>query len=356
MLTMARDSKGKLLVQRVLIKNLHIEGSAKLDMESENVKAIAESIEQGGLLQPSLVVRKDGKIVCGRDRVLAQMRLKRDTALVIYVTGTEQDIALARLNENLCRRSDDKDALRAKRVQLLQEAIKAEKPDLNCAQGHEAGKTKRGRPSSGKAEAIAAAALEEGVSPATVKDSISRAKKKAGEPAPNPEDEVPEEKEPAVPAPKISCLRTLGLEVPDTVEDTAAKEQKLIDRMARDLQDFGAALTAHREARAGLDAADDRMFAEWEEQRKTMAFAIRASRPACLCPHCKPHVVDGTLYAEAMATCLGCRGRGFISEQKLENVEKALLDEGDEAGIWVPEKGKRPQWRTLISIRGEDFA
>ena len=341
--------------KRVKIRHIRVDGSANVDMEKENVKEIARSLKEGCvILHPSLVDKVSKRIVCGRDRILAQMRNGMETALIQYVTGTDEEIALAKLEENLCRRDDDKHDLRTKRVQLLQEAIKGQKLPQNPP-GEEPAKPQRGRPSTGKTEAITAAAKKEGVSPRTIKRSISRAKKKAAEPAPEPEAEG--QKEAPVPPPKISCLsRTLGLEVPDTVEDAAAKEQKLIDRMAKDLQDFGAALTAHREARAGLDAADDRMFADWEQQRKTMAFAIHASRPACLCPHCKPHVVDGTLYAEAMATCLGCRGRGFISEQKLENVEKALLDEGDEAGIWVPEKGKRPQWRTLISIRGEDFS
>ena len=342
--------------KRVEIQHIHVDGSTKVDMEKENVKEIARSLKEGCvILHPSLVDKVSKRIVCGRDRILAQMRNDMKSAWVQYVTGDEVDFAQARIEENLCRREENKGKLREKLksdMLMAQEAIKLRENQHKEGTSQPA---KRGRPSEGKAEIDKKIAEKQGVSPSTVKSSISRAKKKATEPAPEPDTEPQGHAEPPVPPPKISCLRTLGLEVPETVEDAAAKERKLIDRMAKDLQDFGAALTAHREARAGLDSADDRQFAEWEEQRKTMAFAIRASRPACLCPHCKPHVVDGTLYAEAMATCLGCRSRGFISEQKLENVEKVLLVEGDEAGIWVPTPGKRPQWRTLISIRGEDF-
>jgi hypothetical protein len=59
--------------------------------------------------------------------------------------------------------------------------------------------------------------------------------------------------------------------------------------------------------------------------------------------------------SDLLSTCLGCRGVGYISEEKLEGVEKALLAEGDDAGVWVPERGKRPQWRTLSSLQGEDL-
>ena len=342
--------------KRIEIRHIRVDGSANVDMEKENVKEIARSLKEGCvILHPSLVDKVSKRIVCGRDRILAQMRNDMKSAWVQYVTGDEVDFAQARIEENLCRREENKGKLREKlKADMLvaQEAIK-----LRESQHKEAASppTKRGRPSEGKAEIDKKIAEKQGVSPSTVKSSISRAKKKAAEPAPEPEAEG--QKEAPVSAPKISCLsRTLGLEVPEAVEDAAAKEQKLVDRMAQDLQDFGAALTAHREARAGLDAADDELFKGWEQQRNTMADAIRRSRPACLCPHCKPHVVDGTVYAEAMATCLGCRSRGYISEEKLENIEKALLAEGDDAGIWVPEKGKRPQWRTLISIRGEDFS
>lgn len=342
----------------VEIRRIHVDGSAPVDMEKENVKEIAKSIQETGgvVLQPSLVDKKTGKIVCGRDRILAQMRFRK-CALIQYVTGAELDFVRAHIEENLCRRSDDKGTLRAKlkaalAPALAQEVLKGQ----DVPQKEPEVKPKRGRPSEGKTAAIGEIAKREGVSPAAVKKSISRAKKKAAEPESDlDQPDVIEKKERPVPAPKVSCLRTLGLEVLDLVKDSARAEQKRIDRMACALTEFGAALTDHRKKMAGLDAFDDKKFEEWEEQRNAMASAIRRSRPACVCPHCKPHVHDGKTFTEFTPACLACRGTGYVSEEKLEGVEKCLLAEGDDSGIWVPSPGKRPQWRTMISIHGEDF-
>ena len=355
--------------KRVEIRRIHVDGSAMVDMDKQNVKDIAKSLKEGGvLLHPSLVDKKTGKIVCGRDRILAHMRNDMKTAVVQYVTGSDLDIARAQVEENLCRRSDDKGALRAKLKAAL--AVPLAHEDIL---GHDvstiAPVVKRGRPSEGKASADAELAKHDGVKAGSVRKSISRAKKKieAGTKEPDPETipedpetpdddrETPEERKP-VPAPKVSCLKqTLGLEVPELIEDSACAEQKRVDRMAGALREFGAALTDHRKEMAGLNAADDRTFEDWENQRGSMASAIRRSRPASLCPHCKPHVHEGKLFAELTPTCAACRGTGYISEEKIDGIEKALLAEGDDAGVWVATEGKRPQWRTLIQLRGEDF-
>ena len=355
--------------KRVEIRRIHVDGSAMVDMDKQNVKDIAKSLKEGGvLLHPSLVDKKTGKIVCGRDRILAHMRNDMKTAVVQYVTGSDLDIARAQVEENLCRRSDDKGALRAKLKAAL--AVPLAHEDIL---GHDvstiAPVVKRGRPSEGKASADAELAKHDGVKAGSVRKSISRAKKKieAGTKEPDPETipedpetpdddrETPEERKP-VPAPKVSCLKqTLGLEVPELIEDSACAEQKRVDRMAGALREFGAALTDHRKEMAGLNAADDRTFEDWENQRGSMASAIRRSRPASLCPHCKPHVHEEKLFAELTPTCAACRGTGYISEEKIDGIEKALLAEGDDAGVWVATEGKRPQWRTLIQLRGEDF-
>ena len=339
----------------VEIRRIYVGGAAPVDMETDNVKEIEASIHALGdvVCEASWVDKKTNRIVFGRDRILAQMRFRK-CAWVQYVTGDERDLARAHIDENLCRRHDDKGTLRAKLIAMLtpvtHEAIKLRE----CNKMPPESKPKRGRPSEGKADAIAEIAKKEGVAPATVKSSISRAKSKAAaetnRPDPETEDDDREthEERPAVPTPRVSCLRTLGLEVPAVVEDCARDEQKRVDRMARALAEFGAALTDHRKEQAGLNAADDKTFAEWEAQRDAMASAIRRSRPACVCPHCK-------LLLELMPTCAACRGTGYVSQEKLENVETCLMAEGDDAGVWVPTPGKRPQWRTMISMRGEDF-
>ena len=333
----------------VEIRRIHIDGAAPVDMEKENVRDIERSIRENGntVINPSWVDKKTSRIVQGRDRILAQMRFRK-CALVQYVSGTEEEYARVQIEENLCRRNDDKGTLRAKLKAALAPSLAH--PDIlpgDRAVIAHADKPKRGRPSEGKTAAVAELAKSEGVSPKTIRNSISAAKKKAAAETNDDEPETPEDRRPA-PAPKVPCLRTLGLEINDLVEDAARDEQKRVDRMARALAEFGAALTDHRKEQAGLNAAEDKMFEEWEAQRSAMASAIRRSRPACVCPHCK-------LLPELQSTCAACRGTGYISEEKLEGVEAALLAEGDDSGVWVPVVGKRPQWRTMIQMRGEDF-
>jgi hypothetical protein len=333
----------------VEIRRIHIDGSASVDMEKENVRDIERSIVENGntVINPSWVDKKTSRIVQGRDRILAQMRFRK-CALVQYVSGTEEEYARIQIEENLCRRHDNKDALRSKLVELLAPSLAHEAiTGRNLPLITQEVQPKKGRPSEGKAAAIAEIAKKEGVSPRTVRASISRAKKKEAAPIVE-DDDSGETPEPIARAARVSCLRTLGLEIPDAIEANARDEQKRVDRMAKALAEFGAALTDHRKEQAGLSAAEDKLFEEWEAQRSAMASAIRRSRPACVCPHCK-------MLLELMMTCPACRGTGYVSEEKLENVEAALLAEGDDSGVWVPAVGKRPQWRTMIAMRGEDF-
>ena len=141
----------------VEIRRIHVAGAAPVDMEKENVKEIAKSIqERGSVIHPSLVDKKTGKIVAGRDRILAQMRFRK-CALVQYVAGTELELALATVDENLCRREDNKGELRTKLKALLSPALAQEDiyPEKREVIAH-ADKPKRGRPSEGKSAATPA--------------------------------------------------------------------------------------------------------------------------------------------------------------------------------------------------------
>ena len=99
----------------VEIRRIHIDGAAPVDMEKENVRDIERSIVENGntVINPSWVDKKTSRIVQGRDRILAQMRFRK-CALVQYVSGTEEEYARIQIEENLCRRNDDKGTLRAK--------------------------------------------------------------------------------------------------------------------------------------------------------------------------------------------------------------------------------------------------
>jgi hypothetical protein len=157
--------------------------------------------------------------------------------------------------------------------------------------------------------------------------------KKAAEPA-----------QPEIIVPPLPAIRTLGLDVPADVMAAAEKEQALVDKMDRLLSELKRTYTEYEAARGdrkGLKTGQHHTSALRDSLQAMNT--IRGQRPASVCPYCK-------LLPEIRKTCASCRTAGFVGEFDLERAAKELLIEGDEAGVWV--NGK---WRTMISLRGEDF-
>lgn len=80
---------------------------ARLEIPEDQIKELAQSIREQGLLQPILVFRKDGRyeVVAGHRRYLAHKYLKEKTISCKIVDTSTQMNALARASENL-QRSD----------------------------------------------------------------------------------------------------------------------------------------------------------------------------------------------------------------------------------------------------------
>ena len=175
-------------------------------------------------------------------------------------------------------------------------------------------------------------------SPAKQREAVKGGKEVAREIAREVAAEKAEEKEPEKPT-----VRTLGLEMPKAVGERIVKEQALIDNMSGLLAEMKRTFTEY-EKLTGVEQFGKRGHVSSALRTALGEFdSIRGKRPAALCPHCK-------LLPGLQSTCAACRGSGFIGEADLEHVEKALLADGDDAGVWV--KGK---WRTLASMRGDDF-
>jgi hypothetical protein len=149
-----------------------------------------------------------------------------------------------------------------------------------------------------------------------------------------------EKREPSTEPP----IRTLGLDVPAPIMARAEHEQALVDKMSRLLADLKRTYTEYEESRGGRDGLKAGQYHASALRDATTAFGtIRGQRPACVCPSCK-------LMPNIQKTCASCRASGFIGETDLSHIEKILLVEGDEAGVWVSGK-----WHTLIALRGDDF-
>ena len=314
----------------IKIEKLKLPGDIKQRQASKHVQDLAKSMDitGGAPLNPPTVDKETMRVVTGCDRIAALMLLKTDKVTVELVSGDAIDLARATIAENLYRRHEDRDQLTRELVDL---EIKVHGvPQLPTAP------PKRGRPSTGKKEAIRKIAEEKGISEAAVKQADKRARaeeKKAAEPS---------QPEPTPPPPPIL---TLGLDVPPDVLAAAEKEQALVDKMDRLLAELNRTYTAYQDARG------ERVGLKTGQRHATAlksafdAFStIRGQRPACVCPHCK-------LWPELRKTCACCRTFGFIGKTDLDSIEKCLLAEGDESGVWIAAEGKRPQWRTMISLR-----
>ena len=323
--------------KRLPIAKLKLPGDIKQRQASKHVQELAKSLETtgGAPLNPPTVDKETMRVVTGCDRIAALQLLKQKTVTVELVSGDPIDLARATIAENLYRRQEDRDRLIKELVDLEQaiisNAVLPKAPDAP---------PKMGRPSTGKIEAIKKVAKDKGISEAAVKQADKRARaeeKKAAEPS---------QPEPTPPPPPIL---TLGLDVPPDVLAAAEKEQALVDKMDRLLAELNRTYTAYQDARG------ERVGLKTGQRHATAlksafdAFStIRGQRPACVCPHCK-------LWPELRKTCACCRTFGFIGKTDLDSIEKCLLAEGDESGVWIAAEGKRPQWRTMISLRGDDF-
>jgi len=144
-------------------------------------------------------------------------------------------------------------------------------------------------------------------------------------------------------AEKEPALKTLGIKVPVEIQARAEKEQALIDKMSGLLSELKRTFTAY-EALTGVEQLGKRGHVSSALRTAFNEFnLIRGKRPASVCPYCK-------LLPELTPTCAACRGSGVICESDLEHVEKVLLAEGDDSGVWV-----NGQWRSYASMTGDDF-
>lgn len=144
--------------------------------------------------------------------------------------------------------------------------------------------------------------------------------------------------------PSAPPVRTLGLDAPAEMLVRIEKEQNLIDKMSKLLAELKRTFTEYEGIKSVVGKlGKGRHYGSALRDALEQLNLLRKQRPASLCPHCK-------LLPELMPTCNVCRNSGYIGEEALGTIEKCLLAEGDDAGVWVSGK-----WRTLASMRGDDF-
>lgn len=331
-------------------------------IEGAEFQALVDDIQKNGCIQP--LVMYQGKILDGRNRWRACEKLGIKPKTTDY--RGDDPIGFV-LSLNLTRRhlNESQRAMVGAKIATLgkgqrpesepgrdgsidpsgSKTIKKAAEKLNVSSGS----IKRARKVEEEGTKELKRAVERGDVAVSVAAKLAEAEpevqraavKDHGKDAPAIAKKIAEEKRDEKPA---SPIKTLGLDVPAEVLARAEKEQALVDKLDRLITEINRTYTEYETARGGRTGLRTGQHHASALRDAVTAFkSIRGNRPVCVCPHCK-------LWPELQRTCAACRCAGFVGEADLEHVEKVLLVEGDEAGVWI--NGK---WHTLISLRGGDF-
>jgi hypothetical protein len=330
-------------------------------MEGTEYAALVADIEAHGQIQP--LVMYQGKILDGRNRARACEKLGIKPKTTDY-RGTDPLGYVLSLNLSRRHLSESQRAMVAARVSELserggdrrsahQEANLQSKPTIATA-AKALNVSPRSTRDARKVVEKATPALRKAVERDEI--PVSTAAKLVDEPASTQKAAadggktvareivatIEKQKQEAHDSP-APFVRTLGLEVPPEIMARIEKEQGLIDKMSKQLAELKRTYSEY-EKLTGVEQFGTRGHLSSSFRTAINELnVLRGRRPASICPHCK-------LLPELQPTCACCRASGFIGETELGRVEKCLLAEGDDAGVWA--QGK---WRTLASMRGDDF-
>lgn len=321
-------------------------------MEGVDFDALVEDIKTRGLVQP--IVLYEGKILDGRNRARACNKLGIETTAVEY-SGSDPLGYVLSLNLNRRHLSGSQRAMVAAKIAMishggarqgailhLETTVKDAAKSVNVSPRS----VKDARKVSEKGTVELRKAVEKDEISVSVAAKLAEAPKETQRSAVDGGKAVAREIVAKLAAEKnttkASSLKTLGIKVPVAIQARAEKEQALIDKMSGLLSELKRTFTAY-ESLTGVEQMGKRGHVSSSLRTAFNEFnLIRGKRPASVCPYCK-------LLPELMPTCAACRGAGVICESDMEHVEKALLAEGDDAGVWV--KGK---WNTYASMVGDN--
>lgn len=269
-------------------------GNWRALLKEPRIAVLAESISRDGLIHDvTLRKTKEGySVLCGRDRLAA---MERNGTAAAEFPVVECDDATARrieIAENLHRRRDDLDVLRAAMAKALEPEL-SDNMSLNSGPG---------RPATRRGKAIREAADAAGVSKRTVERALAKVE---------------------APVAKVAAEPVLGME-PQAValrDAMLAAESRLI--VAQSALTVAMGLAEGFAERAASDLNRCRQMAH------DVAATVRRAMPESVCVYCK-------LVEVARKDCGGCKGVGYLTT--LTNAPKELIELGEGAGIYVGTK------------------
>lgn len=312
----------------VKFTSLVLPGGFKKLLDEERIDELAKSIETNGLLHLPVVRKKDSEVVSGIDRLAAMKKLGRDRVEVRLCEATDDEVKLARIAENIHRRTiahDDRKKQLAEYVDIVEKSVTQSVIIGQPVQELRTASTrKQGRPSTTRGDAIKKVAEQTGLNERTVRRAVEERER---------EEEQKEE-------PTKAPVDMLGFDIEFPAEHSAmiAAIVEAVDTAAQLVSRAQAAITAVENQIAVSKEFKRRVDTAGMKQRLASAGAfVRQERPESVCPYCK--------LTDQMENCAGCRGSGYLIKTQTKDLPKELLATGAKAGIYVIGR-----WRVLSSL------
>lgn len=310
-----------LATKRIAIKSIVLPGNFAATKAAARIADLATSIrETDGPIQPPVVEAKTMRLIAGHDRIAALMMLREKHVEVRTWQGTEQELRIVQLDENLRRRHDDRNALISERARVEAGVI----VENTSAEGGTAVPPMQ----SVKSEARKRVAKVAGVTPAAVRKAEQRAAAKVEEASAAPVAEGDAvDVGAALAAPLPDGFNAFGLEVRpehrerivELAQALTAWEQstrRVLTELARLEKVANPPLLSRQQAESIRDKAH------------ALGHVIREAMPTSLCFYCKND-------DRSAVDCAACGATGLAGRHAGDNVPPELKTTGANARIAV---------------------
>lgn len=306
---------------QVSIRKLRLPGDIKQRQSQPHVLALAKSIEDNGgdPIHAPTINAETYELIAGRDRMAALLLSGAKKAWCHVVAEvSETDAKRLEIAENLHRRRDDQDALRAQYVALAEAACSENDSVTQRGSMETISTLDAKRKGTARGAAIRAVAEAEGVTPRAIRQSLARAE--ADEEPADPSESIEQAAE--LPPP----VDTYDVPVAHLAQQFAEVRvaQAAMDEADRALRKAQSALSGLKDG----SALQRRLHAAVYQQIHNAAENVRYYRPTQLCPFCKalPHLVERCSCTHGFA---GTYDAGFaIAPELLRRGDAAMVSAG----------------------------
>lgn len=282
----------------VKLSTLKLPGGIRAFLQDKD-EPMAESIKELGILQPPLIRKEDGRLLCGRRRIAAAIAAGHETIWIKYVECTDSEAELATLSENAYRQH----LSRKEQTDLILEIVKKRAANMKP---EELTQGTTGRRRSAESLAMSQVAQQLGINENNLRVAKSRRKKAK---------EGRSETRPA-PQPKTFELVSLGADVSDELNSAASEVAELLGHATRLMRDARGRIQAINTPLPGTSV--QALCGSAEE----LIGALSALAPHSVCPYCKG-------LQELQKDCTGCDSAGWFGSGQLASAPTKLLDPDD---------------------------